>query len=189
MPVPHGALPDGSLRVALLCRNTPASQDRASSITFKGLLNFTNSQQSAGPASGNCLINSLINNQQQPMQEVLGEVTELYVENIDQHPYHHHVQPYQIVALDNDTDEMNAWWRVRACGLLPALMLECIRVAVMGGMLGKGSYWSQWQSVRQDLMSYVPLCIDEGVVRCLCSPSKDKTFRADLVLEFKGSKP
>lgn len=48
----------------------------------------------------------------QPMQEVIGEVTELFVDNIDQHPYHHHVQPYQIVALGNDTDEMNGWWRV-----------------------------------------------------------------------------
>ena len=43
---------------------------------------------------------------------MFGEVTELQVVNVDQHPYHHHVQPYQIVALDNDTDEMNAWWRV-----------------------------------------------------------------------------
>ena len=47
---------------------------------------------------------------------MFGEVTELQVVNVDQHPYHHHVQPYQIVALDNDTDEMNAWWRV---SLLP----------------------------------------------------------------------
>ena len=83
------------------------------SITFKGLLNFTNSQQLAGADSGNCLINSLINNEGQPMQEVLGEVTELFVDNIDQHPYHHHVQPYQIVAMSNDSAEMNAWWRVR----------------------------------------------------------------------------
>lgn len=44
--------------------------------------------------------------------QVIGEVTELFVDNIDQHPYHHHVQPYQIVAMDNDTDDMNAWWRV-----------------------------------------------------------------------------
>ena len=44
--------------------------------------------------------------------QVFGEVTELQVVNIDQHPYHHHVQPYQIVAMDNDTDAMNAWWRV-----------------------------------------------------------------------------
>ena len=95
------------------CRNTPASVDKVTSITFKGLLNFTNSQQLAGADSGNCLINSLINNEGQPMQEVLGEVTELFVDNIDQHPYHHHVQPYQIVALGNDSDEMNAWWRVR----------------------------------------------------------------------------
>ena len=43
---------------------------------------------------------------------MFGEVTELQVVNIDQHPYHHHVQPYQIVAMDNDTDAMNAWWRV-----------------------------------------------------------------------------
>ncbi len=48
----------------------------------------------------------------QPMQEVIGEVTELFVDNIDQHPYHHHVQPYQIVALENDSDAMNGWWRV-----------------------------------------------------------------------------
>ena len=46
------------------------------------------------------------------MLQVFGEVTELQVVNIDQHPYHHHVQPYQIVALDNNTDAMNAWLRV-----------------------------------------------------------------------------
>jgi hypothetical protein len=47
------------------CRNTPASEDKMSNITFKGIMNFTNSQQSAGPSSGNCLINSLINNEQE----------------------------------------------------------------------------------------------------------------------------
>ena len=36
-----------------------------SNITFKGIMNFTNSQQSAGASSGNCLINSLINNEQE----------------------------------------------------------------------------------------------------------------------------
>ena len=118
------------------CRNTPASVDKVTSITFKGLLNFTNSQQLAGPDSGNCLINSLINNEGQPMQEVLGEVTELFVDNIDQHPYHHHVQPYQIVALGNDSDKMNAWWRVRrfacfACrsGLCCAMKLPRLHCA------------------------------------------------------------
>ena len=100
--------------------------DKVTSITFKGLLNFTNSQQLAGADSGNCLINSLINNEGQPMQEVLGEVTELFVDNIDQHPYHHHVQPYQIVALGNDSDEMNAWWRVRRSACLSRLQLWAV---------------------------------------------------------------
>ena len=53
--------------------------------------------------------------------QVIGEVTELFVDNIDQHPYHHHVQPYQIVAMDNDTDDMNAWWRVSR--LLPSCQM------------------------------------------------------------------
>ncbi len=44
---------------------------------------------------------------------MIGQVTELFVDNIDAHPYHHHIQPYQIVALGNDSDAMNAWWRVR----------------------------------------------------------------------------
>jgi len=48
------------------------------SITFKGLLNFTNSQGTSGPSSGNCLINSLINNEQQPMQEVRSQNALLY---------------------------------------------------------------------------------------------------------------
>ena len=55
------------------------------------------------------------------ISQVIGEVTELSVDNIDQHPYHHHVQPYQIVALDNDTDAMNAWWRVRSTSFLSEL--------------------------------------------------------------------
>ena len=59
------------------------------------------------------------------MQEVLGEVTELFVDNIDQHPYHHHVQPYQIVSMLNDSDDMNAWWRVRCLArLLPWAVLR-----------------------------------------------------------------
>ena len=48
------------------------------SITFKGLLNFTNSQGTSGASSGNCLINSLINNEQQPMQEVRLQNAPLY---------------------------------------------------------------------------------------------------------------
>ncbi len=47
-------------------------------------------------------------------QETIGEVMQLDVENIDVHPYHHHTQPYQIVALDNDTAAMDASWRVRS---------------------------------------------------------------------------
>lgn len=46
-------------------------------------------------------------------QETIGEVTQLHVENVDVHPYHHHTQPYQIVALDNDTAAMDGSWRVR----------------------------------------------------------------------------
>ena len=40
-------------------------------------------------------------------------MTQLHVENVNVHPYHHHTQPYQIVALDNDTAAMDASWRVR----------------------------------------------------------------------------
>lgn len=47
-----------------------------------------------------------------PPQETIGEVTQLHVENIDVHPYHHHTQPYQIVALDNDTSALDGTWRV-----------------------------------------------------------------------------
>ena len=53
-----------------LFRNTPASKDQMNSVTFQGLLNFTNSQQQAGAASGNCLLNSDIYNENSPMQEV-----------------------------------------------------------------------------------------------------------------------
>ena len=56
--------------VRRLYRNTPASQDKMNSVTFSGLLNFTNSQQAAGPASGNCLLNSDIYNENAPLQEV-----------------------------------------------------------------------------------------------------------------------
>ena len=61
------------LEVRAWCRhrNTPASQDKMSSIQFTGLLNFTNSQQLAGANSGNCLINSLEYAQEQPLQEVI----------------------------------------------------------------------------------------------------------------------
>lgn len=50
--------------------------------------------------------------------QVIGQVTELFVDNIDAHPYHHHIQPYQIVALGNDSDAMNAWWRVGTMAML-----------------------------------------------------------------------
>ena len=56
--------------VRRLYRHTPASQDKMNSVTFSGLLNFTNSQQSAGAASGNCLLNSDIYNENAPLQEV-----------------------------------------------------------------------------------------------------------------------
>lgn len=95
-----------------LNRNVPATTDGVTSITYSGLVNFTN-KDPTGPASGNCLINSLVYNEGQPLQEVLGEVTQLEVDNIDQHPYHHHIQPYQIVSLPNDTDALNGLWRVR----------------------------------------------------------------------------
>ena len=39
-------------------------------------------------------------------------MTQLHVENVNVHPYHHHTQPYQIVALDNDSAAMDASWRV-----------------------------------------------------------------------------
>ena len=95
-----------------LNRNVPATTDGVTSITYSGLVNFTNADPT-GPASGNCLINSLVYNEGQPLQEVLGEVTQLEVDNIDQHPYHHHIQPYQIVSLLNDTEALNGLWRVR----------------------------------------------------------------------------
>ncbi|EIE26107.1 hypothetical protein COCSUDRAFT_46497 [Coccomyxa subellipsoidea C-169] len=92
-------------------RNVGPTTDGVTSITYSGLVNFTN-KDPTGPASGNCLINSLVYNEAQPLQEVLGEVTQLEVDNIDQHPYHHHIQPYQIVSLPNDTDAFNSLWRV-----------------------------------------------------------------------------
>lgn len=58
------------MTVRRLYRNTPASKDQMNSITFSGLLNFTNSQQLAGAASGNCLLNSDIYNENSPLQEV-----------------------------------------------------------------------------------------------------------------------
>ncbi len=88
-----------------------ATTDSVTSITYSGLVNFTN-KDPTGPASGNCLINSLVYDEGAPLQEVIGEVTQLDVDNIDQHPYHHHTQPYQIVALPNDTDALNGLWRV-----------------------------------------------------------------------------
>ncbi|BDA44392.1 probable multicopper oxidase LPR1 homolog 3 at C-terminar half [Coccomyxa sp. Obi] len=92
-------------------RNVAATKDSVTSITYSGLVNFTNGDPT-GPASGNCLINSLLYNEGAPLQEVIGEVTQLDVDNIDQHPYHHHTQPYQIVSLPNDTDALNSLWRV-----------------------------------------------------------------------------
>ena len=56
-------------------------------------------------------------------QETIGEVTQLHVENINVHPYHHHTQPYQIVALANDSAAMDASWRVR-CALLSSLLAQ-----------------------------------------------------------------
>ncbi len=61
-------------------------------ITYSGLVNFTNGAPGT-PASGNCLINSLIYDESAPLQETIGEVTQLDVDNVDQHPYHHHTQP------------------------------------------------------------------------------------------------
>ena len=61
-------------------------------------------------------------------------MTQLHVENVNVHPYHHHTQPYQIVALDNDSAAMDASWRVslrppevsRARGP-PAVLKRCPR--------------------------------------------------------------
>lgn len=100
-----------TLVCGFLHRTVGPCTDTATSITYSGLVNFTN-KDPTGPASGNCLINSLVYNEAQPLQEVLGEVTQLDVDNIDQHPYHHHIQPYQIVALPNDSDAFNSLWRV-----------------------------------------------------------------------------
>lgn len=73
-------------------RSTQPRTDGVTSITYSGLVNFTNKDPS-GPSSGNCLINSLVYDESAPLQETIGEVTQLEVDNIDQHPYHHHIQP------------------------------------------------------------------------------------------------
>ncbi len=109
-------------------RNVGPTTDSVTSITYSGLVNFTN-KDPTGPASGNCLINSLVYNEAQPLQEVLGEVTQLEVDNIDQHPYHHHIQPYQIVSLPNDTDAFNSLWRVSAVDSVHNDTTTLVRIA------------------------------------------------------------
>ena len=72
-------------------------------------------------------------------QETIGEVMQLDVENIDVHPYHHHTQPYQIVALENDTAAMDASWRVRHAPHIFCLLPyphTCMHARVLGAFDG-----------------------------------------------------
>ena len=55
------------------CKPGP-SVDSATHIRYTGLVNFTNGD-ATGPASGNCLVNSLLYNEAQPLQ-VLGRPLE-----------------------------------------------------------------------------------------------------------------
>ncbi|DBA78463.1 hypothetical protein WJX79_001206 [Trebouxia sp. C0005] len=78
-----------------------------------GLLNFTNPQV-PGPGSSACSLNGLTYQDANAMQEVIGELHELSLWNINVHPYHHHTQPFQIVALPDgiDSDANNGSWRI-----------------------------------------------------------------------------
>lgn len=77
-----------------------------------GLLNFTNPADT--PNSAGCAVNGLLYQDSAPMQETIGDLMELNLENIDLHPYHHHTQPYQIVDFPNmnTTQVDNGTWQV-----------------------------------------------------------------------------
>ena len=59
--------------------------------THTGMLNFTNPSDT--PNSAGCAVNGLLYQESAPMQEVIGDLMEINLENIDLHPYHHHTQP------------------------------------------------------------------------------------------------
>lgn len=57
-----------------------------------GLLNFTNPAV-PGVNSSACAINGMAYQDFNALQEVIGELHELHLNNINVHPYHHHTQP------------------------------------------------------------------------------------------------
>ena len=57
-----------------------------------GLLNFTNPAV-PGVNSSACTINGMAYQDFNALQEVIGELHELHLNNINVHPYHHHTQP------------------------------------------------------------------------------------------------
>jgi FtsP/CotA-like multicopper oxidase with cupredoxin domain len=86
----------------------------ATDVKQHGLMNFTNptlGSEEAVPNSAACAVNGLLFMDSAPMQETIGDLLELELANIDVHPYHHHTQPFQIVALPDATNasDPGAW--------------------------------------------------------------------------------
>ena len=72
------------------CRNGSVALKNVPTSHY-GLLNFTNPADT--PNSAGCAVNGLLYQDSAPMQETIGDLMELNLENIDLHPYHHHTQP------------------------------------------------------------------------------------------------
>lgn len=87
-----GLLPTAWLKVdPTACRNGSVALKNVPTSHY-GLLNFTNPADT--PNSAGCAVNGLLYQDSAPMQETIGDLMELNLENIDLHPYHHHTQPY-----------------------------------------------------------------------------------------------
>ena len=81
-------------------------------MSRQGLFNFTGTDPGVTAESAACSINGAVYTQLNAIQEEIGAVHELDLENINIHSYHHHVQPYEIVSLGNNYKPDNGSWQV-----------------------------------------------------------------------------
>ena len=74
------------------------------------VMNFTNPVAADYPSQG-CAINGLLYTESVPFQEVLNVTQDFQLEWISVHPFHHHLNPFQLTELDNayGTPDNGSW--------------------------------------------------------------------------------
>lgn len=74
------------------------------------LMNFTNPEAADYPSQG-CALNGLLYTESVPFQEVLNVTQDFQLEWISVHPFHHHLNPFQLTELDNayGTPDNGSW--------------------------------------------------------------------------------